>query len=80
MPVSVILHIMNEEPIIGEIEEMPKPDDALLILHNPRKRDGKDIHFLASNVTQVIWPWSKVNFLEIMPSEEDDQIFGFVRE
>lgn len=80
MPINVILHISNEEPILGDIEEMPKPGDSVLVLNNPRKRDGKDIPYLAADVTTVIWPWEKVNFLEIMPAEAEEEIIGFVRE
>jgi hypothetical protein len=27
-----------------------------------------------------MWPWEKVNFLEIMPAEAEEEIVGFVRE
>ncbi len=78
---SVVLHISGEEPIVGEIDEMPQVDDTILIVKNPRRRDGKELTYLATNdVAYVIWPWSKINFLEILPSEEEESIFGFVRE
>lgn len=81
MPISVILHISGEEPIAGEIEIMPEPGDTVLIVNNPRKRDGKDLPYIsAAEVTSVIWPWNKINFLEILPSEEEEEIIGFVRE
>lgn len=80
MPFSVIVHISGEEPIVGEIEEMPLPSDNVFVLKNPRKKDGKDIPFLARDVNIVLWPWGKINFLEILPSETDDEIIGFVRE
>ncbi|MBI3160648.1 MAG: hypothetical protein HYZ26_13705 [Chloroflexi bacterium] len=80
MPINVLVHIANEEPILGDIEEMPVLTDTLLILRNARKRDGKDVHFLAENVTTVVWPWERIAFLEILPSEEDEEIIGFVRE
>ena len=81
MPISVILHISGEEPIAGEIDEMPTPGDNILIVNNPRKRDGKDLPYIAAaDVTSVIWPWDKINFLEILPSEEEEAVFSFVRE
>ncbi len=80
MPISVLIHIANEEPILGEIEEMPNITDTLLVVQNARRRDGKDVNYLAENVTTVIWPWSRLNFVEIMPSEDEEQIIGFVRE
>lgn len=80
MAISVIVHIANEEPIVGEIEEMPRPGDNVLVLSNPRKRDGRDVPFLADNVTTVIWPWERISFVEVMPSITDEEIIGFVRE
>ena len=80
MAITVILHIANEDPIVGEIEEIPSPSDSLISLSNPRKRDGKDIHYIDSDVTTVIWPMDRVNFLEILPSEEEEKIIGFVRD
>lgn len=80
MSISVILHITNEEPILAEIDELPTTTDYILVANNPRKKDGKDLHFIDSSVTQVMWPWTKINFLEILPSEEEEQVIGFVRE
>ena len=80
MPHTVILHIINEAAILGEVEELPKPTDSLITVHNPRQKDGKDIHYLEHNVVEVIWPLYRISFIEILAGEEEDQIIGFVRE
>jgi hypothetical protein len=80
MSITVIVHISNEDPIVGEIEEMPSAGENFIVVQNPRRRDGKDLHYLDTEVTTVIWPWVRINFLEIMPSEEEEQIIGPVRE
>ncbi len=81
MAISVILHISGEEPIVGEIDEIPNPTDVTLSVRNPRRRDGKDLTYLAADeLSAVVWPWDKINFLEILPSEEEEEIFSFVRE
>ena len=80
MAYSVILHISGEPSIMGEIEELPKPTDTLLTVSNPRLRDGKDIHYLEHNVVKVIWPVDKIALIEILESEEEEQLIGFVRE
>jgi hypothetical protein len=77
---SVLIHIANEDPILGEIEKLPGSGETIILVKNPRRRDGKDIHYLVANVTQVIWPINRVNFIEIMPGEDEEQIIGFVRE
>lgn len=80
MAITVIIHITNEDPIVAEIEEIPSVSDKVLIGTNPRKRDGKDLHYIDADVTTVLWPWDRINFLEILPSEEEEKIIGFVRE
>ena len=80
MPHSVILHIAGEPSIVGEVEELPKPTDTLLIVSNPRLRDGKDVHYLEHNVVKVIWPVDKLSLIEVLESEEEENLIGFVRE
>ena len=57
---SIILHIPGETAIAGEVEDLPKPTDKLVVVSNPRLRDGKDLHYLEHNVVKVIWPIDKV--------------------
>jgi hypothetical protein len=80
MPYSVLLHVAGETAILGEIEELPKPADNIIVVSNPRQRDGKDLHYIDSNVVKVIWPLAKVSFIEILESADEEKIIGFVRE
>ena len=80
MAYSLVIHIPNEDPIVGEVDELPSPTDTLLTIHNPRRRDGKDLHYLQSDVVTVIWPLTQVTFLEILPTQAEEEIIGFVRE
>jgi len=80
MPYSIIIHLPGEPSIIGEVEELPKPTDVILTLTNPRQKDGKDLHYLEHNVVKVIWPINRISLIEILESEEEEQIIGFVRE
>ena len=80
MAYSVILHISGESAITGEVDELPKPSDTLIMVSNPRLRDGKDIHYLEHNVVKVIWPIDSITLIEVLESEEEEQIIGFVRE
>ena len=80
MAYSVILHISGEPSIVGEIDELPKLNDTLIIVSNPRLRDGKDLHYLEHNVVKVIWHMNQVALIEILESEEEENLIGFVRE
>ena len=77
---TVILHIPGDLPVLGEVDELPKPTDTNVIVANPRQRDGKDLHYLEANVVKVIFPLDRVNLIEILESAEEDKIIGFVRE
>jgi hypothetical protein len=80
MPYTVIIHPTGEEPIIGEVEQLPEPSDITITLNSPRKMDGKELHYLSENVLTVIWPISRLNFIEILPTKAEEEIIGFVRE
>jgi hypothetical protein len=80
MAYSVILHISGEPSILGELEELPKSSDNLITVSNPRLRDGKDIHYLEHNVVKVIWPVDKITLIEVLESEDEEHLIGFVRE
>ncbi len=80
MAIQVIIHVANEDPILAELERLPAPTDVSILALNPRQRDNKDLRYLAQNVTQVIWPMSRITFIEIMPAADEEKIVGFVRE
>ena len=80
MAYTVILHIAGETAIAGEVEELPKPTDTILVVTNPRLRDGKDIHYRAANVVKVSWPIAQINLIEVLAGTDAEKILGFVRE
>jgi hypothetical protein len=80
MSITVLIHVSNEDPVVGEIDEMPAPTDNTITVNNPRRRDGKDLPYLEGNVVTVIWPLHRINFIEMLPTHEDEKLIGFVRE
>ncbi|MEW5938611.1 MAG: hypothetical protein AB1750_03015 [Chloroflexota bacterium] len=76
----VLLHLAGEEAVAGEVEELPKPTDNIITITNPRKKDGKELHFLDNRAVKVIYPLAKISFIEILSAGEEEQIVGFVRE
>jgi hypothetical protein len=77
---TLLIHVLNEDPILGEVDQLPAMSDQMITVKNPRRRDGKDLNYLDGNVTQVIWPLSRVHFIEIIPTGEEEEIVSFVRE
>lgn len=76
----ILIHINNEDPVLGEVDKLPAAADLLIYVKNPRRRDGKDLHYLEANVSMVAWPVSRVNFIEILPAGDEEEIISFVRE
>jgi len=74
------VHISGEDAVLGEVEELPTSTDTLITVNNPRRRDEKDLPYLHETVTSVIWPMHRINFIEIMPTREEEELIGFVRE
>jgi len=75
-----LVHLGGEDPIVGEIEELPSPTDTTITVNNPRRRDGKDLAYVQSNVVTVLWPMHRVNFIEVMPTADEERLIGAVRE
>lgn len=79
MPV-ILVHMVNEDPVQGDVDELPQRTDTVIYIRNPRRKDGKDIAYLEQNVTTVMWPMSRVSFIEVLPGSEDEKIVSFVRD
>ena len=80
MAYTIMLHISGEEAVLGEIEDLPGSQDTSITVNNPRRKDDKDLTFLHETVTSVVWPMHRIFFIEILPTKEDEDIIGFVRE
>ncbi len=77
---TILIHVLNEDPILGEVETLPACTDTMVLLKNPRLRDGKDLRYLEANVSTMIWPLNRINFIEVMPTGEEEEIITFIRE
>jgi hypothetical protein len=75
MPITLYLHVTNEEPVVVECERMPEPGDNCIVCKHPRKRDNKEVHYVLPDVTTVIFPWWRISFIEVLPAGDDEEIF-----
>jgi hypothetical protein len=81
----VIIHVLNEESVVADLEALPDPKDNCIVVHNPRRRDGKPLTMLADGVETVIYPWSRITYVEVLDQANaaaggGDSIVGFFRE
>lgn len=80
MPYRIQVHIANDDPVVIDVEDLPKPTDQFVMGTNPQRRDGKDVPYILREVNQVIFPWWRINFIQVLPSEREEEIMTFVRE
>lgn len=80
MAYRIQVHIANDDPVVMEVEELPQPTDQFVMGTNPLRRDGKDVPYLLREVSQVIFPMWRINFIQILPSEQEEEVPTFVRE
>lgn len=69
--ISVLIHIPNSEPVKVDIEDLPGPGDTVIVGKNPRERNDKEVTWTDEGVTTVIWPISRINFIQVLPSQEE---------
>ena len=80
MPYTVLVHVLNEDAVVGEVERIPEPTDQVLIVSNVRLRDGRSVSYLLPETDTVVYPWTRIHCLEILPHEEEEEIVSFIRE
>jgi hypothetical protein len=80
MPYTVLIHLLNEDAVVGEIDHIPESTDQVLIASNLRLRDGRNVSYLLPETDTVIYPWTRIHCVEILPGEEEEKIVSFVRE
>ncbi len=80
MAFTLLLHIANEDPVVVECERLPEPSDTSILGMHPRRRDNKEVHFILPDVTTVIFPMWRINFIEVLPSGEEEEVFKPFRE
>ena len=81
MSYTVLIHILNEESVLGEIERMPEPTDQVLIVNNARYRDGRDVSYIQPDTDMLIYPWVRIHCVEIMYSDDEaEKVVSFIRE
>jgi hypothetical protein len=80
MSYRIQVHIAGDDPVVLDVESLPTPTDQCVIGSNPQRRDGKEVPYILREVNQVIFPWWRINFIQILPSEQAEDVPTFVRE
>jgi hypothetical protein len=80
MSYRIQIHIVNDDPIVLDVDDLPQPADQFVMGMNPQRRDGKQVDYILREVNQVIIPWTRINYIQVLPSEGAEEVPTFVRE
>jgi hypothetical protein len=92
MSMVAIVHLMGEDAILADMDELPDPSHNYLVLRNIRKKDGKPLSYVDDEATAFLYSWNRISFIEMMgeiPSTASrgestkpagTTVFGFFRE
>jgi len=73
--ISILLHIPNQEPVKVDVETLPDPSDAFILGKNPRERNDREVDWLDEGVNTIIVPWWRINFVQVLPSRDEELDF-----
>jgi hypothetical protein len=62
---NAVLHIINEQPLLCDLFEMPAPADVALRCTNVRMLDGKRPIFIDDSASVFVFPYLHIRFVEV---------------
>lgn len=65
---NVVVHLLNEQPLLADMYELPKAGDQGLLCTNLRMLDGRRPVFIDRTESIFFFPYLHIRFLEIPPS------------
>lgn len=71
MAIQVIVHVINEEAFVAEMEEMPAQGSSYIVISNPRSRENKSLQWAINGAVRFIFPLMRIAFIEVMMSDQD---------
>jgi hypothetical protein len=66
---NAVIHIINEQPLLADLYELPSPTDVGLRCTNLRTMDGRRPIFVDRSESVFIFPYLHIRFVEVPPSD-----------
>lgn len=73
--ITVLVHVANADAFKVDLEDLPGPADTMIMGKNPRDKADKEANWLEDGVSTVIFPMWRITFIEVLPSEEEEEAF-----
>ena len=75
MAIRVIVHVIDEEPFVADVEELPAPSATCVYFKNPSTRDQKQVRWTMGAVQSVMFSMARINFIEVPIAGTDVELF-----
>jgi hypothetical protein len=79
MRLPAVIYLLDEEPILGELDGLPVPAAQFVTVHHARRRDGRG-YFPDSPNDTVLIAWHRIRAVQMLPQGGTENVIGFVRE
>jgi hypothetical protein len=63
---NAVIHLNGEQPLLGDLYDMPTNGDVSLVCTNVRNFDGKKPVFVDRSDSVFVFPYIHIRFIEIM--------------
>ncbi len=71
--IRAILHLLNDQPLMVDLLEEPKPTDLTVVCTNVKTVDGKRPVFIDFSTSTFVFPMAMVRFVEIPRAADEAQ-------
>ena len=80
MRLSAIIQLLEEDPIVGELDGSPDPAAQFIHIPNAPRRVGRPVPFLDANVGTALAACPRISASHLLPPVDLERAIGFVRE
>ena len=62
---NVVIHLMNEQPLLADVEALPGPTDVAFVCTNLRTMNGTRPVFVDHSESTFVFPYAHIRFVEL---------------
>lgn len=60
-----MIHLMNEQPLLADVEALPAPSDVAFVCTNVRTMNGTRPVFVDRSESVFVFPYAQIRFIEL---------------
>jgi hypothetical protein len=62
---NVVIHLMNEQPLLADVEALPAPSDVAFVCTSVRTMNGTRPVFIDRMDSVFVFPYAQIRFVEL---------------